>query len=1157
MADDADLFADIPVQSKGGGLFDDIPAAKPAAQDDLFADIPALKKSEGAPPVAGYENVAAGYRAQAESEASAPPAPGERGAIARSFVNTVVSQNPQMMAEAVEALGLATDSPDLAKAGTEWSAKAKGWSRGGPEPIPFSEVWVKGDLGKTAERFFTAVGESIGQAIGSSLPPAAGGILAGGATFAATRSPRAAGAAGLLGGAAGPGYALNLGDVYTGLKEDEGVKAKLASGELSPKALAQVAALGAVPVSALDLVSLDMMTKPLTGALTGQAKKAVRDTTVKYIASHLAKSGATEGLTEGLQDAISQTLQAYVGDTDLLTIKRMWSVVDNALGGFFGGAAIGGGSAAASRLTSSAPAQATGETGQTQQASPPPAPGAPVQPAPGAQVVTLSQEDIDSPIPNDVLLAGRQTLANAEAAQAAGEILKAAGLPDVGARVNVKYPDGREIGAQIEGAHETTAAGQTARGVRLKLDNGQTLEEFFDTLRDAGVSITPAPAATVTRGTMPSPSGSDVSVKQSADDQGVQPLRGSASAEPPLVQGLPSGPDAGVASGEPAAAGAAGEGERQGVRRGLLAEGEDRAGELPGVREPGRADAPSGLQSTVGDRVDVPGLPSGGAQDGRGADSGRAESDARKDLEPQPAPVGKPVAEGVIATVDSRGVEQQRDEQTGQYVTPVEPEAPPSSTRGVAEDPRGGWKATTSTGTVFRGENGRPFSGREQAQAFLDRTDPLKAAEPAMPKQDALKAKNAQRTFEAQEKIAAESASDLPAGYGFKMERQDGDSFLMLTLPDGVSVTVSGNVRGMDAPEFRQVIADATKTARERADKALDAGPAEAAARNPTEPPAWFSGLTRAGREQLAKKAGYSDGDAQRLSLMNWVNLARRPKDVERLAAASQPAAETQKPNENPAGSSPGVSPAQAARRKEWREVGKNAAGEAVYEDAQGVRSVVEDGVRQTESVGLHPTREGLQLSTQRVPGGRYRLTTESTETPKDFWSYKAPDTPRYEDLPAGAFGGTKEGWEQLSPGMRREIVRSFKKDQERGASGASDITPTSVNIPAPPPSRDDFLKAVSKATKLKGVEVYEYGEGASYDPLLRLLTVGENVQAGEESIAQVAALTRASAPEGWGDVEVEATAEDGATGKVAAKVAAGELAARIKRALAVLKCLG
>jgi hypothetical protein len=44
------------------------------------------------------------------------------------------------------------------------------------------------------------------------------------------------------------------------------------------------------------------------------------------------------------------------------------------------------------------------------------------------------------------------------------------------------------------------------------------------------------------------------------------------------------------------------------------------------------------------------------------------------------------------------------------------------------------------------------------------------------------------------------------------------------------------------------------------------------------------------------------------------------------------------------------------------------------------------------------------------------------------YWTYKAATpTPNYGELPEGCFNGTEKEWTSLSPGMRREIIRSFK----------------------------------------------------------------------------------------------------------------------------------
>lgn len=44
------------------------------------------------------------------------------------------------------------------------------------------------------------------------------------------------------------------------------------------------------------------------------------------------------------------------------------------------------------------------------------------------------------------------------------------------------------------------------------------------------------------------------------------------------------------------------------------------------------------------------------------------------------------------------------------------------------------------------------------------------------------------------------------------------------------------------------------------------------------------------------------------------------------------------------------------------------------------------------------------------------------------YWTYQAGHTPSFGEVPAGCFNGTENDWHKLSPGMRREIVRSFSK---------------------------------------------------------------------------------------------------------------------------------
>lgn len=52
----------------------------------------------------------------------------------------------------------------------------------------------------------------------------------------------------------------------------------------------------------------------------------------------------------------------------------------------------------------------------------------------------------------------------------------------------------------------------------------------------------------------------------------------------------------------------------------------------------------------------------------------------------------------------------------------------------------------------------------------------------------------------------------------------------------------------------------------------------------------------------------------------------------------------------------------------------------------------------------------------------------------ESYWTYKAPDTPEFSDLPEGAFVGDEQGFNSLSPGMRREIYRNAMKKIEKNA---------------------------------------------------------------------------------------------------------------------------
>lgn len=50
----------------------------------------------------------------------------------------------------------------------------------------------------------------------------------------------------------------------------------------------------------------------------------------------------------------------------------------------------------------------------------------------------------------------------------------------------------------------------------------------------------------------------------------------------------------------------------------------------------------------------------------------------------------------------------------------------------------------------------------------------------------------------------------------------------------------------------------------------------------------------------------------------------------------------------------------------------------------------------------------------------------------ESYWTYKSTiPTPSFASLPAGCFNGTQKQFESLSPGMRKEILRDFKRREK------------------------------------------------------------------------------------------------------------------------------
>ena len=302
------------------------------------------------------------------------------GALKRGWMGGLVGDNPKLAGEAMEAVGELTGSEMLKSSGADLSAKGKEWGK------PY-EPRVKSiaDIGGVDD-FFTWLGESVGRGTASSVPSAVAGVGVG----LATANP----VIGVLGGAAAPSYIQSLGDVYSSLKEDEGVAAKLAAGEMNRKTLAGAAALAAVPMAALDAASILKITGPITGA----AKAALKDSVIKWAAKHVAGGAVVEGATEGLQETISQWAQAHMDETAFATAKRMMAIIDSVAAGI----ATGGAMSSATALAGKPGEAPVAEPEMERQAPPPlrvevsPAPEAEASAEPSPVVTTPAG---DPPVP--------------------------------------------------------------------------------------------------------------------------------------------------------------------------------------------------------------------------------------------------------------------------------------------------------------------------------------------------------------------------------------------------------------------------------------------------------------------------------------------------------------------------------------------------------------------------------------------------------------------------------------------------------------------------------------------------------------------------------------------------------------------------------------
>lgn len=298
------------------------------------------------------------------------PAPADDGFFSSAWDGFVesLSSTPETSGEFLEALGRTAGSDFLQRKGRELQAP----DVGAAAPAPRKDLFDAETFGE----FRSSLGRMFGEGMGSTLPSmvlGAGGAAAG-AALGAPGGPPGIAAGAVTGGrlgAAPASYVMNTGDLYRALKE-EGADADTAAGW---------AMAAGVPIAALDVYSLGVVTKPARQALFRNiAKEAIKDGGVtKAVTTGLrgiiertlletGKGMAAEAGPEALQQTIQEATVAGVTGKPLLTAERAKSVALAGIGGaLVGGPTAGGGQAMAEvrgrGVPEPAPIPVTDETG--------------------------------------------------------------------------------------------------------------------------------------------------------------------------------------------------------------------------------------------------------------------------------------------------------------------------------------------------------------------------------------------------------------------------------------------------------------------------------------------------------------------------------------------------------------------------------------------------------------------------------------------------------------------------------------------------------------------------------------------------------------------------------------------------------------------------
>lgn len=258
-----------------------------------------------------------------------PPQPSSESQpwdITKGFVSGLLEQNPTLAGEALEAASYL--APEGLRETLQSGSRFMRQVSGAPAAYKLSGKKLK-DIGGIDDAL-TWAGETFGSGLASTLPSIVTGLVGAGVGGAIAGPPGAT--VGALAGAGSSSLGFNYGEVYKALKE----------AGMPPEQAASLALGGAVPMAALDVVSVGPIISRL-GGLSELKKQTARNIAQRIMAEG-GKGASREGITEAAQEAVKQATLTVGTDKPFWSQDNTLDIVEAGLGGALTGGVLGGAS---------------------------------------------------------------------------------------------------------------------------------------------------------------------------------------------------------------------------------------------------------------------------------------------------------------------------------------------------------------------------------------------------------------------------------------------------------------------------------------------------------------------------------------------------------------------------------------------------------------------------------------------------------------------------------------------------------------------------------------------------------------------------------------------------------------------------------------------